>query len=110
MFLVTGPVTTSASAWRGDATTRTPKRSASYTGPNAAANSASHALHDPESTWRTCSDPRNGAAAGKGTGSGADDGPGSVARPNRAIRRISFSIVSPSGQPTEPRTRTHRPT
>src|SRR5664280_3430354 len=47
MFMVTGPVTSSASASRGEATKRAPNRSASYTGPNVEVISSSQPLHEP---------------------------------------------------------------
>src|SRR5207253_11382745 len=49
MLRVTTPVTSSASAWRGEATSRAPYCSASYTGPNAPPISTSHPLQDPAS-------------------------------------------------------------
>src|SRR5690606_25349485 len=54
---VTGPVASTASAWRGEATSRAPYRSASCTGPNAEPISISHPLHEPASTCRSCTDP-----------------------------------------------------
>ena len=64
MFRVTTPVTSSASACRGEATSRAPYRSASYTGPNAAPISTSHPLHDPASTCRIWTEPRSPAPSG----------------------------------------------
>jgi hypothetical protein len=49
MFRVTGPVTRATSACRGEATSRAPYRSASYTGPKALPISISHPLHEPAS-------------------------------------------------------------
>src|SRR5205823_1229734 len=82
MFLVTGPVTSTASAWRGEATRRTPKRSASYTGPNVETTSSSQPLHDPASTWRIWSEPSKGAVLARDRESmGALLATGSVTRP-----------------------------
>ena len=64
MFRVTGPVTSSASACRGEATSRAPYRSASYTGPNAAPISTSHPLHEPASTCRICTEPPSAVRGG----------------------------------------------
>src|SRR5262245_44260281 len=78
---VTTPVTNSASACRGEATSRAPNRSASYTGPNAPEISTSQPLQEPASTCRICSEPRT-PAGGFITGSGA--GPArSTTRPTR---------------------------
>src|SRR5579885_1739826 len=52
MFQVTGPVTSSTSAWRGEATNFRPKRSTSYTGLLSAWISSSQPLHEPASTSR----------------------------------------------------------
>jgi hypothetical protein len=73
MFRVTGPVTNTASACRGEATSLTPYRYASYTGPNADPISTSHPLQDPASTCRICTEPDSSAArldlvAGPGRG------------------------------------------
>src|SRR5437016_7297186 len=56
MFTVTGPVTTNASAWRGEAAMCMPNRSASYTGFMSAFISISQALQEPVSTSRIVSD------------------------------------------------------
>lgn len=56
MFLVTGPVTSSMSAWRGEATKWMPKRSMSCTGLLSAMISISQPLHEPASTWRMASE------------------------------------------------------
>jgi len=50
MLLVTGPVTSRMSAWRGEATMSRPKRGRSYSGLAAAPSSCSHPLHEPAST------------------------------------------------------------
>ena len=55
MLRVTGPVTRSMSAWRGDATKCMPKRSMSYTGPARPVISISQPLHEPASTSRIAS-------------------------------------------------------
>src|SRR5712691_2191284 len=52
MLRVTGPVTRSRSAWRGEATKCTPKRSLSYTGRMSPVISSSQPLHEPASTSR----------------------------------------------------------
>src|SRR5882757_1395242 len=86
MLWVTTPVTSSASACRGDATSRAPNRSASYTGPNAPEISTSHPLQEPASTWRICSEPFTPAG---GFTAAAGAGPaGSTMRPTRAILAI----------------------
>src|SRR6266540_1852227 len=87
MFRVTGPVTSSASACRGDATSRAPYRSASYTGPKAAPISISQPLQDPASTCRNCTDPRSAATGGSAV-PGSRGGAGSATRP---VRRILLS-------------------
>src|SRR5579883_405061 len=52
MFRVTGPVTISTSAWRGEATNLNPKRSMSWKGLLSAWISSSHPLQEPASTAR----------------------------------------------------------
>ncbi len=87
MFLVTGPVTSNPSACLGDATNRAPKRSASYTGPNADAISSSQPLHDPASTWRSWSDPMSSSGPAVASASGAS---ASVTRRTRQSDRHKF--------------------
>src|SRR5215471_20838868 len=55
MLRVTGPVTRRRSAWRGEATKCTPKRSLSYTGLVSPVISSSQPLQDPASTSRIAS-------------------------------------------------------
>src|SRR6478609_11298810 len=86
MLRVTTPVTSSPSACRGDATSRAPNRSASYTGPNTAEISTSQPLQEPASTCRTCNEPltpAGGSIAGCGAGSAR-----STTRPTRKILPI----------------------
>src|SRR5882672_7204505 len=71
MLRVTGPVTSSMSACRGEATKCSPKRSMSYTGPERPTISISQPLHEPASTCRIAS-----------------------ARPNSDLARESISCVS----------------
>ena len=56
MFSVTGPVTTTPSAWRGDATNWMPKRERSNCMFPAALSSASQPLHPPADTCRSLSE------------------------------------------------------
>lgn len=88
MLRVTGPVTSRASACRGDATSRAPYRSASYTGPKAPPISISQPLQEPASTCLSCIEPARVAAAGGGVTSGRG-GAGSATRPVRMILRHS---------------------
>src|SRR5690606_39248885 len=89
----TGPVTSSASACRGEATSRAPYRSPSYTGPNTEAISTSQPLHDPASTCRICTDPASSAASAGASPLGRS-GAGSATRPvflifrHRLTRRL----------------------
>src|SRR3954451_2067187 len=109
MLRVTTPVTANASACRGEATRRAPKRSASYTGENAPDNSTSQPLHEPASTWRTCSDPAipvGGDTAGAGFAAA-----GSTTRPMRRILPthpiyMFLSIERGSADPAGGRART----
>jgi hypothetical protein len=55
MLRVTGPVTRSRSAWRGEATKWMPKRSLSYTGLMSPVISISQPLQEPASTSRIAS-------------------------------------------------------
>src|SRR6266542_5660802 len=87
MFRVTGPVTKSMSAWRGEATKCTPKRSLSYTGLMRPVISSSQPLHEPASTSRIASARPNSRRARPSTScrrrttSPPPGGRGSVARP-----------------------------
>src|SRR5690349_19003172 len=83
MLRVTTPVTSSASACLGDATSRAPYCSASYTGPNAPPISISQPLQEPASTCRICSEPRT-PAGGSTTGGGGGP-PRSTTRPTCRI-------------------------
>lgn len=56
MFSVTGPVTTTPSAWRGEATNWIPKRDRSNCTLPAALSSASQPLQPPAETWRSLSE------------------------------------------------------
>src|SRR3990170_1297389 len=69
MLWVTTPVTSNPSAWRGEATSLTPIRSASWTGPKQEPISISHPLHDPASTCLSWMDPFRAPTAGAGGGS-----------------------------------------
>ena len=98
MFRVTGPVTRSMSACRGEATKWMPKRSLSYTGPVSPLISISHPLHEPASTSRMASARPNSRRARASTSwrrctaSSSSGDSGSVARPTLRIfekRRIS---------------------
>src|SRR6185312_14225417 len=98
MLRVTGPVTSSRSAWRGDATKYTPKRSLSYTGPMRPLISSSQPLHEPASTSRIARARPNSCRARASTScsrrrtSSPPGASGSVARPTRRIldrRRMS---------------------
>ena len=53
ILVVTGPVTSSTSAWRGEATIPIPNRWRSVYGLDVRISSCSHPLHDPASTCRT---------------------------------------------------------
>jgi hypothetical protein len=86
MFRVTGPVTSATSACRGEATSRAPYRSASYTGLKAAAISISHPLQEPASTHLTCTEPPNSRACGR-TSPPERGGAGSATRPAARILR-----------------------
>ena len=57
MRVVTGPVTSRTSAWRGEATIPRPYRAMSTTGLETSVSSCSQPLHEPQSTWRIASEP-----------------------------------------------------
>src|SRR5687768_4313276 len=99
MLRVTGPVTSSRSAWRGEATKWMPKRSLSYTGPVRPEISSSQPLQEPASTSRIASarPSRRRVRASiwrrtVTTGS-SPDGRGSVTMPVRKILANSTSAA-----------------
>src|SRR6266545_5649939 len=96
IFRVTGPVTSSMSAWRGEATKCSPKRSMSYTGPDRPTISISQPLHEPASTCRMASARPNSERARRSisrasvTASAPSPDSDSVTMPVRWILRNSF--------------------
>src|SRR5450631_292119 len=91
MLRVTTPVAMTPSAWRGEATTRAPNRSASYTEEKAPPISSSQPLQEPASTCRSCSEPVTpvGGATLASGGSSA----GSTMRPTRRI--VLIQLIGP---------------
>src|SRR5262245_20120048 len=99
MLRVTGPVTRSKSAWRGEATKWIPNRSLSYTGPVSPEISSSQPLQEPASTSRMASArPRSRrvrAASSRATATAASSpASGSVTTPVRKI--LEKSTLAPA--------------
>src|ERR1043165_8649704 len=106
MLVVTGPVTSRTSAWRGEATKRKPNLSRSYTTLPSAWISSSQPLHEPASTsrmasvrprrWRAA---RSTCAASSASAASSTAGAASVSGPwtrllNSILRMADLEIVS----------------
>jgi len=107
MFWLTGPVTRSPSAWRGEATKSMPKRARSKVRVPRTLTSASQALHPPALTWRSRSErPKRRRACSSSASASCSSGPARTRSERRrtAIPGLRVKRTAPWGQ-----TRAHSP-
>ena len=93
MRVVTGPVTSSTSAWRGEATMPSPNRWRSWYGPEVRVSSCSQPLQEPASTWRIARlRPRSGVAARRCGGGGGGRGAGSASAVRAGVAELEALV------------------